>query len=296
MRFTDCVETNTEMNTKNEKLRVSERTEPSKQDLSEFHGSAECKRLEARHTLIATGSAFVCRQMSPFGRHGISNAYTPELARDYSSLREKFDETDQGLFNALKAVGVEGKEVLDFGCGDGRYSLLLKEMGTNHVTGLDVSQKMIDLAKKKAKREIGVDFIVADGMQVPLESERVDLILSNFVVHYFSDSEALLKELSRILKINGIFIGTFNVSDVDRGFEYLYNTNMPIRLGHGTESLVVHNLIKSGPEIHQALRDAGFVTEEEKELEHPNARIDDSYRYKKHVHKNAVLLVLRKRK
>jgi ubiquinone/menaquinone biosynthesis C-methylase UbiE len=234
--------------------------------------------------------------MSPFGSRGIPNSYTPELTWDYSSLREKFDETDQDLFNALKAVGVEGKEVLDFGCGDGRYSLLLKEMGANHVTGLDVSQKMIELARKKAEGERGIDFIVADGMQVPLKNERVDLIVSNFVVHYFSDSEALFEELSRILKINGSFIGTFNVSDVDKGFEYLYNTNMPIRLGRGTESLVVHNLIKSGPEIHQALRDAGFVTEEEKELDHPNARIDDSYRFKEHVHKHAVLLVLQTQK
>jgi hypothetical protein len=71
---------------------------------------------------------------------------------------------------------------------------------------------------------------------------------------------------------------------------------MPIRLGYGTESVVVHNLIKSGPEIHQALRDTGFVTEEEKELDHPNARIDERYRYKKHVHKHAVLLVLQKQK
>ena len=185
---------------------------------------------------------------------------------------------------------------MDFGCGDGRYSVLLKEMGANHVTGLDVSQKMIDLAKKKAEREIGVDFIVADGIEVPLNNEHVDLIVSNFVVHYFSDSEALFKELSRILKINGSFIGTFNVSDVDEGFEYSYNRNMPIRLGHGTKSLVVQNLIKSRSQIHQALRDAGFVIEEEKELDHPNARIDDSYRDKQHVHKHAVLLVLQKQK
>jgi SAM-dependent methyltransferase len=142
-----------------------------------------------------------------------------------------------------------------------------------------------------------VDTRRADGMQVPLKNERLDLIISNFVVHYFSDSEALFKELSRVLRIGGKFIGIFNVSNVDEGFEYLYNTNMPIRLGHGTESLVVHNLIKSGPEIHQAaVRDAGFVIEEEKELDHPNARIDDSYRFKKHVHKHVVLLVLQKQK
>jgi SAM-dependent methyltransferase len=230
------------------------------------------------------------------GERGTSGLYTPELVRDYSSLREKFDETDRDLFNALKAVGVDGKEVLDLGCGDGRYSLLLKEMRANHVTGLDVSQKMIDLAKKKAEGETGIDFIVADGMQVPLKDEHVDLIVSNFVVHYFSDSKTLFKELSRVLKTDGRFIGTFNVSDVDKGFEYLYNTNMPIRLGHGTESLVVHNLIKSRLEVHQALRHAGFVTDEEKELHHPNARIDDSYRDREHVHKHVVLLVLQKQR
>ena len=252
--------------------------------------------LEAGDSLIATGPTPLHPQMSPFGSRGIYDSYTAELATDYSSLREKFDETDQDLFNGLDAVGVEGKEVLDFGCGDGRYSLLLKEMGANHVTGLDLSHKMIHLAKTKAEGELGVDFIVADGMQGPLNKESADLVVSNFVLHYFPDSERLFKELYRVLKTNGSVIATFNISDVDKGFEYLYNANMPIRLGHGTESVVVHNLIKSRPEVHQAVRDAGFVTEQEKELHHPNATIDDSYRDKEHVHKHAVLLVLQKRK
>jgi ubiquinone/menaquinone biosynthesis C-methylase UbiE len=275
-------------------LTVVEKIEQPTQDLPESPGPSAYTRLETRHTLIATGSAPVRPQPSPFGSRGIYDSYTPDVASDYSSLREKFDETDQDLFNALKAVGVKGKEILDLGCGDGRYSLLLKEMGANHVTGLDVSQTMIDLAKKRAEGEMDIDFVVANAMQVPFKHERVDLIVSNFVVHYFSDSKTLFKELSRLLKTNGSFIGTLNISDVDKGFEYLYNTNMPIRLGHDTESLVVQNLIKSRPELHQAFRDAGFVAEEEKNLHHPNARIDDSYRDKEHVHKHAVLLVLQK--
>jgi SAM-dependent methyltransferase len=220
--------------------------------------------------------------------------YDSKIARDYSNLREKFDETDQDLFDALETVGVKGKVVLDFGCGDGRYSLLLKKMGATHVTGLDVSQKMIDLAKKNAAGETGIDFIVADGLQVPLKQEHVDLIVSNFIVHYFSDSKALFQEFSRMLKTNGRFIGTFNLSDVDKGFEYLYDTNMPIRLGQGPASLVVQNLVKSPPDVRKASRDAGFITEKERVLHHPNATIDNSYRDKEHVRKHAVLWILQK--
>jgi 2-polyprenyl-3-methyl-5-hydroxy-6-metoxy-1,4-benzoquinol methylase len=40
------------------------------------------------------------------------------------------------------------KPVLDFGCGDGNYSFLLKEMGFQ-VTGIDVSARAIEKAKAK---------------------------------------------------------------------------------------------------------------------------------------------------
>lgn len=221
--------------------------------------------------------------------------YSPELAKDYSENREQFNETDRVLVEALEEVGVENKEILDLGCGDGRHARLIKEMGAAHVTGVDINETMIDLAKEKSAENAGVSFYVADGTKIPLENQSTDLVVSNFVIHYFPDSKEVFGEVSRVLKPEGRFVGTFNITDVDAGYEHLYDQQMPIRLGSGKDSIVIQNLIKSRAEIEEAIAGSGLVIEEEKELDHPNAVVDDSFAEKDHVRKHAVMMVLQKR-
>lgn len=220
--------------------------------------------------------------------------YSSEQVNKYSALKEKFNETDKDLFGRLESIGVIDKEVLDVGCGDGRQALLVKDMGAKHLTGIDISEKMIKLAKEKAKNVDAVEFLVANGSDMPLKDESVDIVFSNFVIHYFSDSQRVFAEIARVLKKEGYFIGTFNITDVDEGFNHLYNTNMPIRLGRGNESVVVENLIKSKEEIEKAISEAGFIIEEKSELDHPNAVVDDSYKDRVHIKKHAMLFVLKK--
>ncbi len=220
--------------------------------------------------------------------------YSPELATDYSQKREQFNETDKVLVDALESVGVQDKEIVDLGCGDGRHARLIKEMGAAHVTGVDVNEKMIELAKEKSVENPEVTFFVADGRNLPVEDSSTDIVVSNFVIHYFPDAKEVFSEISRVLKEDGNFIGTFNITDVEEGFEHLYNQQMPIRLGQGEESIVVQNLIKSRQEIEAAIEEAGFVIKEEKELDHPNATIDDSFADKSRIQKHAVIMVLQK--
>lgn len=220
--------------------------------------------------------------------------YSPELARDYSQKREQFNETDKVLVGALESVGIQDKEIIDLGCGDGRHARLIKEMGAAHVTGVDVNEKMIDLAKEKNAGNPDVTFFVADGRSLPVADKSTDIVVSNFVVHYFPNAKEIFGEISRILKDEGYFIGTFNITDVEEGFEHLHNQPMPIRLGQGEGSIVVQNLIKSRQEIETAIEEAGFTIKEEKELDHPNATVDDSFADKSRIQKHAVMMVLQK--
>ena len=219
--------------------------------------------------------------------------YSPELAKGYSNTREKFNETDKDLVSALETVGVQDKEIVDLGCGDGRHTRLIKEMGAQKVIGIDVNEKMIELAKEKNKNQ-NVEYFVSDGRDIPVEDFSQDIVVSNFVVHYFHNSQEIFNEISRVLKQNGYFIGTFNITDVQEGSESLFNTEMPIRLGQGEQSIVVQNLIKSQDEIEEAILNAGLVIKEEKELEHPNAVVDDSFPDKDKIKKRAVMMVLQK--
>lgn len=220
--------------------------------------------------------------------------YTPNLAKSYVGNRESYSETDEKLFGELETMDLNGKKVVDIGCGDGKHALKIKGMGASEVIGFDINEEMIRMANEKAGEANGVDFQVASGENLPIEPNDVDIIFSNFVVHYFLDSEKLFYEINRILKSGGRFIGTFNITDVDPGFEHLFNQKMPIKLGAGDSSVVVENLIKSREEIVSAINKVGLVIEKEEELDHPNAIVDESFPDKTHINKHAVMMILRK--
>ena len=97
---------------------------------------------------------------------------------------------------------IRGKKILDLGCGSGIYTKILKQRGAN-VYGVDISPKMIELAKKNVK---GVDFKVGTVYKLPYNSETFDIVLASLVVHYFSNLNKALREIRRVLKKNGVFI------------------------------------------------------------------------------------------
>ena len=55
------------------------------------------------------------------------------------------------ILEILNGISVEGKRILDFGCGDGYYSRYLKKRGAE-VIGVDISSGMVNLAKENAKK------------------------------------------------------------------------------------------------------------------------------------------------
>jgi SAM-dependent methyltransferase len=101
-------------------------------------------------------------------------------------------ETDRNLSAAAdaalkQAVAQPGERVLDIGCGAGVTSLLLAgEVGPGgHVTGVDVSQPMLALARSRTSAR-NIDFIEADAAVYPF-LPQYDLIFSRFGVMFFVD-------------------------------------------------------------------------------------------------------------
>lgn len=66
--------------------------------------------------------------------------------------------------------------ILDLGCGTGRHSIELTRRGY-HITGLDLSQSMLDQAKRKADQDqLKVRFVQGDARNLPFQNE-FDLII-----------------------------------------------------------------------------------------------------------------------
>jgi len=220
--------------------------------------------------------------------------YSKDLVGDYSEKRAEYNETDEDFFTEIRAIGVTEKKVLDLGCGDGKHAVYIKELGALQVVGIDINHEMIELAQRHTAGKSGISFLVSDGVEIPIDDSTIDLIVSNFVIHYFKDAHDIFNEINRVLNPGGYFVGTFNIMEASNGFEYLYNQEIPIQLGAKDDAIVVYNLAKSRTEILEAITDSGLVIIKEKSLYHPNATISDTFLEKSHLTKHVVLMVLQK--
>lgn len=96
---------------------------------------------------------------------------------------------------------------LDLGCGIGQYSKQLIKYGYD-VISADISD--IALNKVKDFNENVVKLDMRD--KLPFQDNEFDLVFANLSIHYFSDEDTrkLMLEIKRILKEDGLFIGSVN--------------------------------------------------------------------------------------
>jgi malonyl-CoA O-methyltransferase len=100
-------------------------------------------------------------------------------------------------------------DVLDVGCGTGNYTRLLKDRFPDaRITALDISSKMVAIARKKITSE-RVAFAVADAEELTLDG-RFDLISSNACFQWFTDLRKAFLCYRGLLRDNGfIAFSTF---------------------------------------------------------------------------------------
>jgi SAM-dependent methyltransferase len=117
------------------------------------------------------------------------------------------EEADMFVHNLVKHLAPpKNSLMLDLACGKGRYSIALNRMGY-HVTGIDLSQRKIEAAKKY--QNSGLVFAVND-MRMPLEPNKYDYVFNLFTSFgYFDNDEEnklVLTNVYNSLKKGGIFV------------------------------------------------------------------------------------------
>jgi ubiquinone/menaquinone biosynthesis C-methylase UbiE len=131
------------------------------------------------------------------------NKLGEDVTRDLKNWLEKDGE------DFLKAIGVKkGQVVLDFGCGEGHYSIpAAKVVGEKgRIYALDKDRQAIDqLAKLMKKNRITNIEVIKRESKTSLMNDSVDFILCYDVVHYLKDRAPVYSELYRVLKPKGIF-------------------------------------------------------------------------------------------
>jgi SAM-dependent methyltransferase len=101
-----------------------------------------------------------------------------------------------------------GKVVLDLGCGEGYCSRMLRQRGAE-VVGLDVSERMIDLARQSERAEpLGIRYETADAVTADLGDASVDLVVAVFLFNYLGVEQMhqTMANVHRMLRPGGSFV------------------------------------------------------------------------------------------
>lgn len=97
------------------------------------------------------------------------------------------------------------KRVLDVGCGFGWHCRYAADHGATSVLGIDLSEKMLQVAAEKtANPKIGYQRLAMEEMNFP--ANCFDVVISSLAFHYTPDFQAVCQQLNHCLAPSGQFI------------------------------------------------------------------------------------------
>jgi L-amino acid N-acyltransferase YncA/2-polyprenyl-3-methyl-5-hydroxy-6-metoxy-1,4-benzoquinol methylase len=111
-----------------------------------------------------------------------------------------------GCGNPLRVAELKpGETVLDLGSGAGLDLLLsARRVGsTGRVIGLDMTEEMVELARRNTAEAPNVEVLLGRVEEVPLPDASVDVVISNCVLNLSADKPAVLREVARVLRPGG---------------------------------------------------------------------------------------------
>ncbi len=100
----------------------------------------------------------------------------------------------------------EAQEVLEVGCGIGVGPAYIAKRFGCRVVAVDISEKMLSWAQRRARREGVLDRITfrqADIRELPFDDDRFDAVIVESVLAFLEDKEATIQELIRVTRPGG---------------------------------------------------------------------------------------------
>lgn len=100
---------------------------------------------------------------------------------------------------------LNGKTVLDLGCGYGYNCIDFINRGAKRVVGLDISKKMLDIANEKSS-DAKIEYINMNMTEVMLLNECFDFVFSSLAFHYIENFTKLINDIFTLLNQNGYIL------------------------------------------------------------------------------------------
>lgn len=172
---------------------------------------------------------------------------------------------------------LNGKAVLDLGCGYGHNCVDFVNNGAAKVTGIDISEKMLAVARSESSHE-RIEYINMSMTDISKLNQKYDFIYSSLAFHYVNDFDAFAKDMYSVLNNGGQLLfsqehpiitatvdgnGHFNKDENGNRVSYTfsnYNEQGERRIHWYVDGVVKYHRTFSG--VINALAKAGFVIEE----------------------------------
>lgn len=216
-----------------------------------------------------------------------ASKYAANLYNKIGVWHEKLRESDKKidseiltrLFKLLPSK-LNGKTVLDAGCGSGIFSQMLLEKGAEEVACVDVSDKMLRLAKhrKSANKLKQMKILKRDLTETKLKSNSFDIIFAIYSLPYISDLEKAFWEFSRMLKNKGLIFVASDFYQIKQ--QRLRGTKIKYILG----GFKITGILHTKEDYTTLAKKEGFYVKDFFVVKKAHGlKVDPTYKYKKLV-------------
>ncbi len=172
---------------------------------------------------------------------------------------------------------LNGKSVLDLGCGYGHNCVDFVNRGANRVVGIDISEKMLAVAEKESVND-KIEYRNMSMTDISKLAETFDFIYSSLAFHYVKDFDTFAKDMYSVLNAGGQLLfsqehpiitatvdgaGHFNKDENGNRISYTfsnYNQSGERKIHWYVDGVVKYH--RTFSDIITALAKAGFVIEE----------------------------------
>lgn len=129
---------------------------------------------------------------------------TEKLNTDISTASHMNDFAIKKRVNqVLEHLILDGKVILDIGCGNGLYTIGFSELGQNTI-GIDISEKALMQAQiNKLQLNGSSEFIIACAENLPFSNSCFDIVIAIETLEHVNNQEMALREAGRTLKKDG---------------------------------------------------------------------------------------------
>ncbi len=200
------------------------------------------------------------------------------IAKQYKQCKQQPWRTHIETYTLMSLIDqpIDGP-VIDLACGEGFYSRLIRARGAKRVTGLDISEGMIELARRQEEKDrLGIEYIVGDARGLQLGGDY-DLAVAAYLLSHARNTDelfAMCDGITRCLRPGGRFVAVNSSPALDflaapsyrkYGFETAVHGSKlregtPIRLTFFLENgpFEIEDYFIDVPTHEQVFRSAGF--------------------------------------